>query len=673
MASLIPKTNSASGSATAPAASALVSGELAENKYTGRLYVKTESNAVVDPARVTLTGDVTGTTATATTETQAGTIAATVAKIQGNAVQSATPAGSDTLVWSTANSRWEPKSFSSSITSVALSAASTISVAPSSANDLVNKTYADSIGSGINFHDAADYGTIAALSPSATYNNGTSGVGATLTGATNAILQVDGVTVAVGNRILVKNQTDQTQNGIYVVTRQGNTTTLPYILTRASDYDTSGSGSNEVQAGDFVLVLNSTLANTAWVQQTQGTIVFGLSNIVFTQFAAASGVTTFSGGTTGLTPSTASNGAVVLAGTLDVNNGGTGAATFTSGALLKGAGILPITTATSGTDYVAGADVSAYKVTAVLDSNLAVATPTATKLTFTTGTQTAIDTHTIAQGDIIFLTAQNTSSQKGPWVVSTVGATGVAAVWDRPAWWTTNTARAGVLFSASQGTTYQGSIWSIYPTAVFNSGITVGATGLTAVNLYSKTGIPIASGGTGAVTEQAALNALAGGSAAISPSIHWPLISNGTNVVFAPLDLNSSGSVGDSPVSGQLSTYNGGTGNTGFSINTNLAVSGFGFYDVAASPISIDGNYEQVIWLTGTGTSIIYLPDMTVEQNGVQFRIINKSNGTVTMRLFGTTTALCTIVAGSTRLFIGAGGSNVAASWAFLPSQTTNV
>ena len=684
MPSLVPKTNSASGSATAPGASALVQGEVAENKYTGRLYVKTESNAVVDPARVTLTGDITGTTAAATSEAQAGTITATVAKIQGNAVQSATPAASDTLVWSTANSRWEPKSFSSSITSVALSAASTISVAPSTGNDLVNKTYADSIGSGINFHDAADYATTAALSAAYTYANGTAGVGATITANAVGTLTIDGYTFVsgdAGKRILIKNETGAFSNnttpsaafnGIYTLTTAG-TASVAFVLTRATDYDTSGTGINEINQGDFILVLLGTAnANTAWVQQARVPIAVGTTSLLFTQFSSAGGVTTFSGGTTGLTPNIATNGAVVLAGTLDVDNGGTGAASFTSGALLKGAGTAAITTATSGTDYVAGTDVSAYKVTAVLDSNLAVATPTATKLTFTVGTQTAIDTHTIAQGDIIFLTAQSSSAQKGPWVVSTVGATGVAAVWDRPAWWTTNTARAGVLFSASQGTTYQGSIWSIYPTAVFNSGITVGATGLTAVNLYSKTGIPIASGGTGAVTEQDALNALAGGSSAIFAGLRTPLVSDGTNVVFAPLNFNYSGGGSGSPVTGVLSIANGGTGNNAASIRTALNVSGF-IETVAAATLDMTQDVHQIVWIAGTGATTVYMPDMTSAENGIQFRIINKGTGTATMKLFGTTTTLCTIAAGSTRLFIGNGLTNVAASWAFLPAQTTNV
>jgi hypothetical protein len=89
---------------------ALATGELAENKFTGRLYVKTESAAVVDPARVILSGDVTGNTATATSEAQAGTIAATVARIQGRTVASTTPTTGQSLAWNNTTSQWEPTS-----------------------------------------------------------------------------------------------------------------------------------------------------------------------------------------------------------------------------------------------------------------------------------------------------------------------------------------------------------------------------------------------------------------------------------------------------------------------------------------------------------------------------------------------------------------------------------
>jgi len=67
--------------------------------------------------------------------------------------------------------------------------------------------------------------------------------------------------------------------------------------------------------------------------------------------AGNTNVSSFSGGSTGLTPSTATTGAVSLAGTLAVGYGGTGATTLTG--LLKGSGTSAFTAATAGTDYVA--------------------------------------------------------------------------------------------------------------------------------------------------------------------------------------------------------------------------------------------------------------------------------------------------------------------------------
>lgn len=80
--------------------------------------------------------------------------------------------------------------------------------------------------------------TTAAL-PANTYANGTSGFGATLTGNANGALPAqDGVTLVVGNRLLVKDEVAPEKNGIYIVTQLGSVGTV-YILTRASDADTA--------------------------------------------------------------------------------------------------------------------------------------------------------------------------------------------------------------------------------------------------------------------------------------------------------------------------------------------------------------------------------------------------------------------------------------------------
>jgi hypothetical protein len=170
------------------------------------------------------------------------------------------------------------------LTSPVITGGTTVTV-PTNANDLVNKTYADSLSAGINFHEACKYATAAALA-TCTYDNGTSGVGATLTATANAALSVDGFTPASTNRILVKNQASAFQNGVYTVSQVGDGSN-PFILTRALDFDEAGSSVNQVNAGDFLLITNgSTNANTSWVQQTPLPITIGSTSIVFTQFAA---------------------------------------------------------------------------------------------------------------------------------------------------------------------------------------------------------------------------------------------------------------------------------------------------------------------------------------------------------------------------------------------------
>jgi len=167
----------------------------------------------------------------------------------------------------------------------------TISTAPVNNTDIVNKQYADAIASGIHFHEAVAYATTAAL-PASTYNNGTSGVGATLTGNANGALTVDGYTFTSpadnGTRILIKNQANGAENGVYTLTQAGNSSPgAPFILTRATDFDSVGTGVDQIDEGDFFLVTGGTAnINTAWVQQTAPPITIGTTALVFQQFSA---------------------------------------------------------------------------------------------------------------------------------------------------------------------------------------------------------------------------------------------------------------------------------------------------------------------------------------------------------------------------------------------------
>jgi hypothetical protein len=161
----------------------------------------------------------------------------------------------------------------------------TISTAPTSNTDIVNKQYADAIASGIHFHEAVALATTAAL-PANTYNNGTSGVGATLTANANGALSIDSTLTIAAERVLVKNEVAGANNGVYVVTQVGSAGT-PYILTRATDFDSVGTGVDQIDEGDFFLVTSGVAnLNTAWVQQTAPPITIGTTPIVFQQFSA---------------------------------------------------------------------------------------------------------------------------------------------------------------------------------------------------------------------------------------------------------------------------------------------------------------------------------------------------------------------------------------------------
>jgi hypothetical protein len=353
------------------------------------------------------------------------------------------------------------------ITSLAL-ASGTVSTAPSATTDIVNKQYADSIASGINFHSACSYATVAALSPAATYaqpGGATVGVGATLTGQTNTALQVDGVTLSVGQRILVKNQATTFQNGVYNVTQQGNGSTVPYILTRATDYDNVP----DVQAGDFVLITSGTLANTAWVQQTTGTITFGTSAIAFAQFSsAAAGVSSFVTTLAGLT-TTSSTGAVSLGGTLGIAGGGTGASNAQAAISELGIGMRMVEAQTN-------ASIGGIMATGPEPDTFTLSAPGV----FTT------DGYTPVLGDIIAFALQGggSSNQNGFWQLTTLGTPSVAAVFTRPSWFS-GTVRNG-MYMTRFGATQCGYVMAFFNGSGGNTDIIVGTTTIQVVRVSQR-------------------------------------------------------------------------------------------------------------------------------------------------------------------------------------------
>jgi filamentous hemagglutinin len=224
------------------------------------------NSANVNTGIVSATGNILGGNINATTLSATG-------NVNGGNVNSNTIVGTGTTVKSTGD--------------LTLSATGNIVVnsyinnvtTPVQDTDAANKFYVDSIAQGLHTHDSCNAATTTTLATSSggtvTYNNGTSGVGATLT-TTGSYTTIDGVTLTNGMRILVKNQADAAQNGIY-------DRTSSTVLTRSSDFDTPA----EMAGGDFTFVTAGTqYDNTGWVMIDVVTTV-GTSPVDWVQFSGA--------------------------------------------------------------------------------------------------------------------------------------------------------------------------------------------------------------------------------------------------------------------------------------------------------------------------------------------------------------------------------------------------
>ena len=145
---------------------------------------------------------------------------------------------------------------------------------PTAGGHAANKEYVDNIASGLTIKNQVIYTTTANLN--STYTAGTSdstgglGVGAKLTAAVNGALILDGVGVTINQRVLVKDQTDAKQNGIYTTTDPGDGDS-PWILTRTTDFN-GNLLAGTIKPGNYIFVTSGTyLANSSWIVSNSGT------------------------------------------------------------------------------------------------------------------------------------------------------------------------------------------------------------------------------------------------------------------------------------------------------------------------------------------------------------------------------------------------------------------
>ena len=148
---------------------------------------------------------------------------------------------------------------------------------PSGSQDAATKAYVDSVANGLDVKASAKYASTANIA--GTYSNGAG----TITAGSNGALSIDGATPTAGDRILLKDQTTATQNGLYTVTTVGSGSAA-YVLTRTPDADAA----SEITGGAFVFVEAGTAnADNGYVFTHNGTPTLGTTNITVEQFSGA--------------------------------------------------------------------------------------------------------------------------------------------------------------------------------------------------------------------------------------------------------------------------------------------------------------------------------------------------------------------------------------------------
>lgn len=333
-----------------------------------------------------------------------------------------------------------------------------------------------------------------------TYNTrANSGVGATLTNAgTQAALVIDGVTMVVADRVMVRLQTTGFQNGVYTVTTVGSGATN-WVLTRATDNNMVNPASIlGLGTGDYFFTREGLLnAGDSHVLTTEpNTMIIGYTTLTYTQF---SGSVDYTGGTN----IDVTGQVISLTGTVAATNGGTGVNTVTTGDLLYGSAANTWSKLPVGAAYKAlvvnGAGTQVEWNAIALSQSGAVSG----SLPATNG-GTGLNSY--ATGDLIYSSATNTLVQLSGNTTTTkkfLNQTGTGSISAAPLWSAIAAADvSGLAASATTDTTDAGNISTgTLPSGRLIGGYTqVTGVGVLTSGTWNATTIASAYGGTGFTT-----------------------------------------------------------------------------------------------------------------------------------------------------------------------------
>ena len=378
----------------------------------------------------------------------------------------------------------------------------TLNADPSLALQAATKQYVDgAVATGFTVHTPVRLATTAAL-PANTYNNGALGVGATLTAVATGVLTIDGVTAALNNRVLIKNEVTAANNGAYLVTTAG-AIGVAYVLTRVTDFDQAAAG-ELANNGYFYVTAGSTLAGFSYVLSQTAAITVGTTALPFTEFASQ---LVYTGGTN----ITVAGQVISLTGTVAPTNGGTGVNTVTTGDLLYGSASNTWSKLPLGSAYrsllvnAAGTQVEWNAV--ALNQSGAVSGALG-------ATNGGTGLNSFAVGDLIYSSATNTLIQLSGNVSTTkkfLNQTGTGSISAAPMWDTIAAADvSGLAASATTDTTSATNITTGTLPSGRLSGSYTGVTGVGTLTAgtWNATVIGITYGGTGASTVAGAQTSL---------------------------------------------------------------------------------------------------------------------------------------------------------------------